>query len=165
MVHWLRDHAHVDELFVADTRRFELDMKRMTDRHYKNLRGVPVRFWKVIDQRVTASWRKYGPQSVRASGASTPAQRVTLDAVKATAFFIARDFYKTRTVERFISSSCFERFTRTNTSGDVGVVLTEDKDWLIQTGGEVPNKRSRRFCLAQDLWPPRDGEPVLYLPP
>ncbi len=166
MQYWLRGHAHVDELFVADARGVELEVRRMTDRHYKNLRGVPVRFWELIDRRVTASWRKYASKSAPPSGNSTPAHRVTLEAVKATAFFIARDFfYKARVVERFISSSVFERLTGTNTSGDVGVVLLEDKDWLIQTGAEREKKHSRRFCLAQDLWPPRDGERVLYLPP
>jgi hypothetical protein len=33
-------------------------MLRMIDDHYKKLKGVPVRYWQLIEQRVSASWNK-----------------------------------------------------------------------------------------------------------
>jgi hypothetical protein len=162
---WLSGHEHVDENLAADPTGVERQMQRLIENHYDRLRGVPVRYWQLIEQRVLASWNKMSGRMTAGAAQKTSANRITHDAIRKTAFFIARDFYRTRSIERVMGSTTFERVTLTNTAYKVRRLLLANHDWLIQSGEALQGRRSRRFKLAPDLWPPRRGEAVFYLPP
>jgi hypothetical protein len=126
---------------------------------------VPVRFWSIIEARVAEAWKKYiAGDPILGLVFDNKAPGVTHDAVRRTAFFLARDIYQHRARERVMASPGFERFTGRNTAHIVRRVVA-DGGWLRMTRGAVQGSRSRRFELRGDLWPPRRGEPVFFLPP
>lgn len=126
-----------------------------------------VRFWRLIEARVIAAWTKcviaLPTTSLQRKVKAT--SRFNYDAIRKTAFFIAREFYTRRRQELRLASPTFERFTLSNTAAAVRLLLTTDRDWLVLIREAVEGRRSRTFKIADDLWPPRRGEQVLVLPP
>jgi hypothetical protein len=164
MGRWLRSHRHVDERVEADIDSVECEMKLAIAGHYERLRGVPVRFWNIIAPQVSAAWNKYNlTHEATVFRAKHP--RVSLGTLTSAAFFIARKFFEGQSVDRPVGFSEFLRFTGGSTSNVVRGILADQGRWLVETRRHVEGRRSKHFQLAFNLWPPRPGEEVLFVPP
>jgi len=161
---WVQHHHHVDEQLVARPIDGSTWMHKTVDRRYKTLRGVPERFWNLIEPRVAHAWQMLHAHATNLYLLNKDEARVTFDEVRRTAFFFARDMYQRRVRERIVPSWTFERFSGHNTSRLVGQLLA-DRSWLVLHRGALAGHRSRTYKLREDLWPPRRGEPVLFVPP
>ncbi len=160
---WLLHQQHVDEQLAVHLADGAARMKKVIDRRYKTLRGVPARFWALIEPRVETAWKYFHGQPASFCKNKDEA-RVTYNHVRLTAFFTARLMYQHRSRERLMASPTFERFAGPNTARLVREVLV-DRSWLVLEREASEGKRSRTFKLREDLWPPRKGEPVLFAPP
>jgi len=170
MQEWLRMQTDREELLLADRSRVEQKLRRVIERQYKPFNGVPVRFWKKIEQDVQDVWNiytsnKYPTLLDDITTHTETRQRITLERLLRTAFFIARGFYSRQAFDRIVPRREFERFTLSNTSKSVRCVLSSGGRWLVQTQREIPGVMSRRYALVTEAWPPRRSEAVLFLPP
>jgi hypothetical protein len=154
MSEWLAKPM-VDEGIAAAPSLARTKVLREVDWRYRPTRGVPLRFWAMIEQRVREQWTK-SPLD----GGPAP---LTLDALLLSAFFVSAKFYKARTPILGIHYDAFEHVTKSNTARTTRLFLTSAG--IISVVKEYrEGSHSRTYGLAADLWPPRDSEVRVFRP-
>ena len=157
MLEWLSKSV-VDEDIAADPAPGREMIRKEIARRYRPWRGIPARFWQIIEDRTRATWARKPTMNATSSGP------MTLDALIETAFLLAGKFYRARTPTRCIHYADFESFTRANTAKAVRMLLA-DAGVISITKDYIKGKQSRTYTIAPDLWPPRAGEFRLFRMP
>jgi hypothetical protein len=167
MQHWLHHRDHASQEIEDDIDSVAQQIDKLITRTYRKLKGVPVRFWQVVEKALDGTWYLVRhPQARRIFPHVRHPVRLRRAKVRRAAFFILRRFFTEGQRERSISPAEFERFTGSNTSRDVeGLLTTGGRWWWLKFSQAAIVAHSRRQYRLLGLWPRRPGEPCLFLPP
>lgn len=162
MEFWILSRDHISEDIEDNPDGVVLDLRTQIESEYNRALGVPSSHWARIEQYVLRSLKnarlhpKEYPELI-------DAKRLVAEEVLATAFCIARRFYRAQRATRRIPMLEFAEFAGRNAAHDVQEVLSWDMSWLSFQRKAAPGSSAKEFRLL--LWPAPPLEETVVLPP
>lgn len=166
MVHWLRHRPHLSAGIATDIDAAETATRMTIRRHYKRLAGVPVRIWKMVEKKIFSAYR-----SLRTRPAAlyllrrrplARMQKLDLDDVLATTFFVLRKFFQRKTDVRALPTAELARFVGKDDARLIRFLLADGGQVLWRAGDPVVGKKSTVYRLV--LFRARAFEPRIFVP-